>query len=68
MAKFLQLALRNSNSLREHTEEMKTFISIHKIDVMLISKPKRLGINLTKNVMVTQTQVKTLHKQQTSHV
>jgi exonuclease III len=34
MAKFLQLA----NDLAQHTEELKTFISIHNIDVMLISE------------------------------
>jgi hypothetical protein len=36
MAKFLQLALWSANSLTQHTEELKTFISIHNIDVMLI--------------------------------
>jgi hypothetical protein len=38
MAKFLQLALWNTNGLSQHTEELKTFISIHSIDFMLISK------------------------------
>jgi hypothetical protein len=38
MAKFLQLALWNANGLTQHTEELKTFISIHNIDVMLISE------------------------------
>jgi hypothetical protein len=38
MAKFPQLTLRNANSLAQHTEEMRTFISIHNIDVMLISE------------------------------
>jgi hypothetical protein len=37
MSKFLQLALWNANSLTQHTE-LKTFISIHNIDVMLISE------------------------------
>jgi exonuclease III len=37
MAKFLQLTLWNANGLSQHTEELKTFISIHYIDVMLIS-------------------------------
>jgi hypothetical protein len=37
MAKFLQLALWNPNGLTQHTEEQKTFISIHDIDVVLIS-------------------------------
>jgi hypothetical protein len=37
MAKFLQLALWNANGLTQHTEALKTFISIHNIDVMLIS-------------------------------
>jgi hypothetical protein len=39
MAKFLQLALWNANRLTQHTEELKTFTSIHDIDVMLISEP-----------------------------
>jgi hypothetical protein len=38
MAKFLQLALRNTNGLSQHMEELKTFISIHSIDIMLISE------------------------------
>jgi hypothetical protein len=38
MAKFLQLALWNANGLTPHTEEPKTFISIHNIDAMLISE------------------------------
>jgi hypothetical protein len=38
MAKFLQLALWNANGLTRHIEELKTFISIHNIDVMLISE------------------------------
>jgi exonuclease III len=38
MAKSLQLALRNVNGLTQHTEELKTFISIHNIDVTLISE------------------------------
>jgi exonuclease III len=38
MAKFIQLALWNVNGLSEHTEELKTFISIHNIDIMLISE------------------------------
>jgi exonuclease III len=38
MAKFLQLALWNANGLTQHTEELETFISIHNIDVMLISE------------------------------
>jgi hypothetical protein len=29
MAKFLQLTLWNANNLTQHTEELKTFISIH---------------------------------------
>jgi hypothetical protein len=37
MAKFLQLALWNANGLTQHAEELKTFISVHKIDAMLIS-------------------------------
>jgi exonuclease III len=38
MAKLIQLTLWNANGLTQHTEEMKTFISIHNIDVMLISE------------------------------
>jgi hypothetical protein len=38
MAKFLQLALWNFKGLTQHAEELKTFISIHNIDVMLISE------------------------------
>jgi hypothetical protein len=38
MAKFLQLALWNANGLTQHIEERETFISIHNIDVMLITK------------------------------
>jgi hypothetical protein len=36
MAKFPQFALWSANCLTEHTEELETFISVHKIDVMLI--------------------------------
>jgi hypothetical protein len=35
MAKLLQLALCNANGLTQHTEEAKTFISLHNIVVML---------------------------------
>jgi hypothetical protein len=38
MAKFLQLALWNANGLTQHIEELKRFIYIHNIDVMLISE------------------------------
>jgi hypothetical protein len=38
LAKFLQLTLWNANSMSQHTEGMKTFISIHNIDVTLISE------------------------------
>jgi hypothetical protein len=38
MAKFLQLALWNTNGLTQHIEGLKTFTSIHNIDVMLISE------------------------------
>jgi hypothetical protein len=38
MAKFLQLALWNANGLTQHTEELKTFISIHNTDVTPISE------------------------------
>jgi hypothetical protein len=48
MAKFLQLALRKANSLTQHAEDLKTFISIYNNDVMLIPKRKQLGITITK--------------------
>jgi exonuclease III len=38
MAKLPQLALWNANGLTEHIEELKMFISLHNIDVMLISE------------------------------
>jgi hypothetical protein len=38
MAKFLQLALWNANGLSQQTKGLQTFISIHNIDVMLISE------------------------------
>jgi hypothetical protein len=38
MAKFLQPTLWNGNGLTQHTEELKTFISIHNIDIMLMSE------------------------------
>jgi hypothetical protein len=38
MAKFVQLTLWNANSLTQHTKELKTLNSIHKVDVMLISE------------------------------
>jgi hypothetical protein len=38
MAMFLQLALWNANCLIQHTEELKTFISIHNTDFTLISE------------------------------
>jgi hypothetical protein len=36
--KFLQLALWNVNGLTQHIEELKTFISIYNIGIMLISE------------------------------
>jgi hypothetical protein len=38
MATFLQLTLWNANDLTQHTDEPKTFISIHNIHIMLISE------------------------------
>jgi hypothetical protein len=38
MAKFVQHALWNANGLSQHMAELKTFNSIHNIDVMLISE------------------------------
>jgi exonuclease III len=38
MANFLQLALWNANCQTQHTKELKTFICIHNINVMLISE------------------------------
>jgi hypothetical protein len=40
MAKFLQLALWNVSGLTQHTEELRTFISIRNIDVTYFS-PQR---------------------------
>jgi hypothetical protein len=55
MVNYIQTTLWNANGLTQHTGELKTFISIHSVN------------HLRQNVVVTQTQVKTLHKQQTSH-
>jgi hypothetical protein len=38
MATFLQLALWNANGLHQHAEELKTFLSVRNIDIMLISE------------------------------
>jgi hypothetical protein len=38
MATFLQLALWNANGLHHHAEELKTFLSLCNIDIMLISE------------------------------
>jgi exonuclease III len=38
MANFLRLALWNANGLIQHVEEVQTFISLHNIDIMLISE------------------------------
>jgi exonuclease III len=38
MANVLRLALWNANGLIQHAEELRTFISLHNIDVMLISE------------------------------
>jgi exonuclease III len=38
MAKFLQLVVWNANGLSHHKEELKMFLSIYDIDVMLISE------------------------------
>jgi hypothetical protein len=38
MATFLQLALWNANGLHQHVEELKTFLSLRNIYIMLISK------------------------------
>jgi hypothetical protein len=35
----LRLALWNANGLTQHAEELRTFISYHNVDVMLISTP-----------------------------
>jgi hypothetical protein len=43
MANFLRLALWNANGLIQHAEELKTFISLHNIDVMLISETHFTG-------------------------
>jgi hypothetical protein len=46
MAKFLPHALRNAKGLAQHTEELKSFISVDNIDVMLIAIG--IGITVTK--------------------
>jgi hypothetical protein len=38
MGKFIQLPSRNANGLTQHAEELKTSLSIHNIDGMLISE------------------------------
>jgi exonuclease III len=38
MANFLRLALWNVNGRIQHAEELRTFISLHNIDVILISE------------------------------
>jgi hypothetical protein len=38
MAPFLQLVLWNANGLHQHAEELKTFLSLRNIDIMLISE------------------------------
>jgi hypothetical protein len=43
MTKFLQLALWSASGLPLHTEELNMFISIHDIDVMLISETHFTG-------------------------
>jgi hypothetical protein len=48
MAKFLHLALQNASGLTQHTEELKTCISIHNIDAMLLEKRKQLGITVNQ--------------------
>jgi hypothetical protein len=48
MAKFLQFALRNINSLTQHTEELKIFISIHNIDISEMHFTEKNILNLSK--------------------
>jgi hypothetical protein len=38
MTPFLHLALWNANGLHQHAEELKTFLSLRNLDIMLISK------------------------------
>jgi exonuclease III len=38
MTTFLQLALWNANGLHQHAEELKAFLSVRNIDIMLISE------------------------------
>jgi exonuclease III len=40
MAKFLKLAVWNANSLIQHRDELKLFLYIHDIDIMLISETR----------------------------
>jgi hypothetical protein len=64
MIKSLQLALRNDSGLTQHAEELKTFMSIHNIDCHINLKAETTTNHRHQNVLVTQRQAKTLHKQQ----
>jgi exonuclease III len=48
MANFLRLALWNANGLIQHAEELRTFISLHNINVMLISETHFTGKSYLK--------------------
>jgi hypothetical protein len=53
----LRLALWNANGLTQHSEELRTFISYHKIDVMLISNSlyrKKITSNYHSTPSTTQ--------------
>jgi hypothetical protein len=58
MAKFLQLAFWNANVLIQHKEELKMFVSICDIDVMLI-----LETHLTEKKLNTITPLHSLPHQ-----
>jgi exonuclease III len=60
MAKFLQLALWNANGLTQLTEELKTFISIHNVDVMLISETHFTEKKLSENFPNIQFTIRTI--------
>jgi hypothetical protein len=55
----LRLALWNANGLTQHAEELRTFISYHKIYVMLISETHFTEKN-TSNYHSTQSTTQTI--------
>jgi hypothetical protein len=59
----LRLALWNANGLTQHAEELCTFISYHKIDVMLISETHFTEKKITSNYHPTQTITQTIQSE-----